>query len=38
MERLAGLAWGAVAVAFEPPVFVEVGGELANAGAELLEG
>jgi len=31
------LARAAVAVAFEQPVFVVVGGELADAGAELLE-
>src|SRR3954453_19921459 len=37
MERVARLAWGAVAVAFEQPVLVVVGGELADAGAELLE-
>ena len=37
-ECVAGLAWGAVAVAFEQPVLVEVAGELADAGAELLEG
>ncbi len=32
------MAWGAVAVAFEQLVVVEVAGELADAGAELLEG
>src|SRR5215210_8151886 len=37
MERLAGLAWGAVAVAFEQPTLVEVAGELADASAELVE-
>jgi hypothetical protein len=37
-ERIAGLAWGAVAVAFEQPVLVVVGRELADAVAELLEG
>jgi hypothetical protein len=33
-----GLAWGAVALAFESPVPVVVAGELADPGAELLEG
>lgn len=37
-ERLAGLAWGAVAVAFKQPVLVEVFGELADVGAQLVEG
>ncbi len=36
-ELLAGLAWAAVAVAFEQPVLVVVARELADAGAELLE-
>src|SRR3954468_7764092 len=37
MERVARLAWGAVAVAFEQPVLVVVDRELADAGAQLLE-
>jgi len=32
-ETLAGLGGGAVAVAFEQPVLVVVGGEAADAGA-----
>jgi hypothetical protein len=37
-ERLAGLAWAAVAVAFEQRVIVMVGSELAEAGAQMAEG